>query len=336
MINLRFYDIAKLMFTKLNRWLKKYFIPAEHNDYKPHILRREATFLILGVIFLVEVLFLVQVFVLFPKIKFFAQILENVLIEETNSNRLADNLLTLKINPLLTEAAQEKAQDMAQKGYFNHISPEGITPWYWIQKVGYQYSYAGENLAINFSDSKDIVDAWMNSSSHRSNILNGHFTEIGIGIAKGIYQNRETVFIVQMFGRPAQEAAVPTPKSVALNPAPTSAINSPSQEQMFIAVKNTGESEVLPMEISVAKAEAEQNLSISSLIGKLVASPRMRTEYLYLIILAVISLALILNILIKAKIQHPHIIINGIVLILIINTALIINYYLIVANSKIF
>mgnify|MGYP001558849674 FL=1 len=123
-------------------WLKKYFIPAEHNDYKPHILRQEATFLILGIIFLVEFLFLIQVFVLFPKIKFLAEILENTLINETNFNRLADNLPSLKINSLLMQAAQAKADDMAINSYFAHTSPEGITPWYWIDKSGYTYSYA--------------------------------------------------------------------------------------------------------------------------------------------------------------------------------------------------
>ena len=60
-----------------------------------------------------------------------------------------------------------KAQDMATLGYFAHVSPDGKTPWYWIEKVGYDYQYAGENLAINFSDSKDVTNAWMASPLHK-------------------------------------------------------------------------------------------------------------------------------------------------------------------------
>jgi hypothetical protein len=310
----------------MKNWLKKYFIPHEHNDYKPHILRREAMILMFGIIFFAEILFLVQIFVLFPNVKFFSYVLECVLIKETNSNRLADNLPTLGANPLLTGAAQAKADDMASKGYFAHTSPEGITPWYWVSRVGYQYSYAGENLAINFLDSKDVVDAWMNSADHRANILNNHFTEIGIGIAKGIYQNRETVFVVQMFGRPADQLASASPKQVAF------------EQQTFIAVKSA---EVLSTETSSVKSETvkpetPKNLSIATFIGELVAAPRTRTETLYLIILAIISVALILNIIIKMKIQHPRIILNGILLILIINTVLLINHYLVVVNGKVF
>lgn len=320
----------------MKNWLKKYFIPHEHNDYKPHILRREATLLMLGIIVLAEIVFLVQIFVLFPNVKFFSYVLECVLIKETNGNRLADNLSALEVNPLLTGAAQTKAEDMASKGYFAHISPEGVTPWYWIDRVGYKYSYAGENLAINFLDSKDAVDAWMNSADHRANILNNHFTEIGIGIAKGIYQNRETIFIVQMFGRPVGQPASASPKQVALEslrPAATS-----TEQQTFIAVKST---EVLSAETSSAesetvKPEIPKNLSIATFIGELVAAPRTRTETLYLIILAIISVALILNISIRMKIQHPHLIFNGVVLILIINTVLLINHYLVVVNSKVF
>lgn len=338
----------------MESWLKEYFIPHEHNDYKPHILRSRVIFLLLGVIVFAEFVFLAQVFVIFPEIKLYGEILRTVLTEETNNNRLAGNVSTLKINSLLNEAAQEKANDMAQKSYFSHTSPEGIAPWYWIDKVGYQYIYAGENLAINFSDSKDVVDAWMDSPSHRSNILNGNFTEMGFGVAKGIYQNRETIFIAQMFGQPVQEAtaavaAPTTPKPVALKPSPTSTVSaknivtsteqvSAEQQHTFMAVENIGkgEPEVLPIETSNIKLENKRDVSITTFFAEIITSPKMRTEYLYLIIAIFLSFALILNVLIKPRIQRPRVIINGIVLILIINTALFINNYLLLTNGKIF
>lgn len=336
----------------MKNWLKKYFIPHEHNDYEPHVLRHRIIFLLLGLIVFAEFVFLAQILVIFPGIKLYGEILRSVLIEETNNDRLSDDLPILKTNLLLTEAAQEKANDMAQKGYFAHTSPEGITPWYWIDKVGYQYIYAGENLAINFSDSKDVVDAWMNSPSHRSNILNGNFTEIGIGVAKGAYQKKETIFIAQMFGRPAQEATAAAPiipEPIVPKPSPTSTVSaknsvisteqvSGEKQQTFVAAENTGrgEPEVLPIKAGNRELENKQDVSISSFFAGIITSPKTRTQYLYLIIAIFISFALILNILIKPKIQRPRVIINGIILILIINTALFINNYLLLTNGKIF
>ncbi len=302
---------------------KKYFIPHEHNDHKPHILRLKAALFLLGLVIFFEFLFLVQVFVISPKLKFFAQILENVLVDKTNNSRLSNSLPGLEVNPLLSAAAQAKAEDMARKGYFAHTSPEGVTPWYWIEKFGYQYTHAGENLAINFSDSKDVVDAWMNSLKHRDNILNGNFTEIGIGLAKGIYQKKETVFIVQMFGRPVKTAVSIPAKTVAVNPLPKQVATQPTPVK--------GET-IQP----AASAGVTESSPVASLISEVLVSPRMRTAYIFLAILAVISLALALNIFIKVKIQHPGIIANGIALIFIINAMLFVNYCLALLPAKIF
>ncbi len=62
----------------------------------------------------------------------------------------------LAVNPVLERAAQAKADDMAAKSYFSHNSPDGVTPWFWLNQAGYVFTYAGENLAANFSDSIDV------------------------------------------------------------------------------------------------------------------------------------------------------------------------------------
>ena len=85
-----------------------------------------------------------------------------------------------------------------------------MTPWFWFAEANYQFSYAGENLAVFFGDSEDVVDAWLNSPSHRANLLNQQFTEIGIAVAEGTYQGQETTFIVQLFGTPAVAQPVAT------------------------------------------------------------------------------------------------------------------------------
>jgi len=131
-----------------------------------------------------------------------ASIRSAFLVSFANEDREKQNISTLTVNPLLVEAAQKKANDMAEKSYFAHTSPEGLSPWYWIQSVGYDYVYAGENLAVNFEDSEDVHNAWIASESHKKNIFNQHFTEIGIATAEGFYKGEEATFVVQMFGRP--------------------------------------------------------------------------------------------------------------------------------------
>jgi len=119
-----------------------------------------------------------------------------------NESRTNANVPELRVSPILNEAAQLKAQHMLDTGYFAHNSPDGITPWYWFNQVGYGYSHAGENLAIDFSDSQNVHQAWMNSPTHAKNILANKYSEIGIGKASGMYQGRYTTFVVQMFGSP--------------------------------------------------------------------------------------------------------------------------------------
>jgi hypothetical protein len=139
----------------------------------------------------------------------FAAVISSVLVDLANSDRQANALGGLAINEKLVSAAQAKANDMASKSYFAHVSPEGRDSWYWFKQAGYPFASAGENLAVDFSDSVDVERAWMNSPSHRANILNGRFTEIGIATAQGVYQGRSTVFVVQMFGRPASRSVAP-------------------------------------------------------------------------------------------------------------------------------
>jgi uncharacterized protein YkwD len=126
----------------------------------------------------------------------------SVLVNLTNQNRVAANISELTVNPLLERAAQMKADDMAAKGYFAHNTPDGKTPWYWFEQAGYQYIYAGENLAVNFTESRDVETAWMNSPGHFLNIMNPKFTEIGIATSSGSYKGRQAVFVVQLFGTP--------------------------------------------------------------------------------------------------------------------------------------
>jgi len=193
--------------NKARQTLKNYFIPHEGNDNKPHILRARTIAFVVMVALVAESGFVFGIKYVVPRSKLFGIIVASALVDETNQNRVSNNLPDLEISPLLQAAAQEKANDMASKGYFAHTSPQGLTPWYWFQQVGYDFDYAGENLAVNFSDSQDVTTAWMNSPEHRANILSTDFTQVGIATAQGVYDGQPTTFVVEEFGAPAPAAA---------------------------------------------------------------------------------------------------------------------------------
>lgn len=160
-----------------------------------------------GFAFLAVFAFFVGVFhvSLIQNTNFLSAVISRTLVDLANADRSQSKIGTLRINPTLEQVAQMKANDMATKGYFAHTSPEGLNPWHWFKQAGYDFVYAGENLAVNFSDSAEVDKAWMNSPGHRDNILNTKYTEVGIATANGVYQGRPTTFVVQVFGRPMTE-----------------------------------------------------------------------------------------------------------------------------------
>ena len=96
----------------------------------------------------------------------------STLVSLVNSSRAEQGLGALSVNGQLVSAATAKANDMLENDYFAHTSPSGKTPWDFISASGYSYVYAGENLAIGYNDSSELHSAWMNSPSHRENIMN--------------------------------------------------------------------------------------------------------------------------------------------------------------------
>ena len=142
------------------------------------------------------------------------------IIDVTNESRVSGHLQPLKANSQLDIAASEKLNDMAIKEYFAHTSPQGVTPWFWIKKSQYSYSVAGENLAIGFFTAKETVQAWLNSPSHRANILNPKYQDIGVAVKGVQIGNQKGTLVVQMFGLPGIQTTVPTTVALAKNPNP--------------------------------------------------------------------------------------------------------------------
>jgi hypothetical protein len=128
----------------------------------------------------------------------------NVLLAETNAARTSNHQDALEINPALTSAAQAKANDMAKRNYWSHMTPDGKQPWSFIDSTNYQYEAAGENLAYGFGTSTQIVTAWMNSPEHRANILNANYRDVGFATANApdyLGQGAETI-IVALYAEP--------------------------------------------------------------------------------------------------------------------------------------
>lgn len=145
------------------------------------------------------------------------------LLDDTNTQRTQNGEGTLSINAELNTAAQNKANDMAARDYWSHNTPDGQTPWTFITAAGYNYQYAGENLAYGFDTAADTITGWMNSSEHRANILNINYHDVGFGVINiPDYQGTgpETL-VVAMYGTLASvPVAATTPKPVVAKPAP--------------------------------------------------------------------------------------------------------------------
>lgn len=118
----------------------------------------------------------------------------------TNAKRAENGLGELTSNSLLAQAASAKAQNMLAEDYWAHNSPSGKTPWSFITAAGYKYIFAGENLARDFNNPQAVVNAWMDSPSHRSNLLDSNFKEIGVAVVSGILTGRDGILVVQQFG----------------------------------------------------------------------------------------------------------------------------------------
>lgn len=174
---------------------------------------------------------IISVFVLFAIVSTyslaFALFSASSLVSMTNDQRSQGGLATLSTNQALANAALAKANDMFAKGYFAHTSPDGKTPWDFIHQAGYNYTYAGENLAISYDDASDLMQAWMNSASHRDNILSPNFKEIGIAVVSGNFNGSETIIVAQEFGAPINSSVQSAQSSNTVPSAQTKSSSSP-------------------------------------------------------------------------------------------------------------
>lgn len=191
------------MFCSLKKHLRNLFVPHQSNNYRAKILQHDTLTYIMGVFLVVALVFRTSGTSSFHHVLGASlHIQTQTLLEDTNKERVDRGLKPLSLNKTLSEAAADKANDMFAHNYWNHYSPTGTSPWYFFNKHEYQYTFAGENLAKDFTDSANVVQAWMQSAKHRENILRPEYTEIGFAIEEGVLQGKPTVLVVQLLATP--------------------------------------------------------------------------------------------------------------------------------------
>lgn len=126
--------------------------------------------------------------------------------ETINEERRKAGLLPLDYSQALQKSSQAKCNDMAAKNYWNHASPEGKQPQDFVKLQNYEYSVFGENLAFEYHNIPELVSGWMNSPTHKENILRVDYTTTGITVCEGTnYQGyAKTTIVVQHFADPAK------------------------------------------------------------------------------------------------------------------------------------
>lgn len=126
-----------------------------------------------------------------------ATAIEDQVITLVNNERAKRGLSKLTKNWQLARVARYKSQDMATKHYFSHTSPTYGSPFTMMQNFGIHFSAAGENIAMGQRTPQEVMNAWMNSAGHRSNILSPTYNQIGVGMAKNsagvIYWTQEFI-----------------------------------------------------------------------------------------------------------------------------------------------
>ena len=334
MNNLPQNQLSTNWWPKLKEVLRVFGVPEEGNHFLPRGLESKYLFWYGAGLLVLKIGIIASVLIL-PSTHLFSDIATQDLLALINQTRQEKNLSPLVLNNRLTSAASQKANDMLANDYFQHVSPAGVTPWYWIKQTGYNFEYAGENLAMDFFETSDVFRAWMNSPTHRDNILNPNYKEIGIAVASGQLGERDTTLAVLDFGSRPVSKSVAVAKSqpsasVVLSPKTTPAsspkispVTSPSAANQITPTPTTAPApsvssaekeitmkSVLTATTPSASVEQEQTpirrgvAATPKVLGVFVSRFDEMVKSLYLYFTLLLMMALGVNIFVKIRIQH--------------------------------
>ena len=313
--------------------IKDYFIPHNGNGHKPKILRTKSLLIIILITLLVKITVTGYLFFIYPNQAKMSEEITAKLLDLINLDRQNNNLYSLTVNPVLTKAALAKAQDMLANNYFAHYGPDGKKPWDWVDRDAYPYLYAGENLAINFSSAGNVHAALMQSPSHRKNILNSNYQNVGLAVLNGEINNQPTSILVEMFAGAKKVAPALTqtqgvqPKinqTPIIKPIPKEKTKPPETELgEILATTTVAAAEIQPLSPNI---ELEKNLNLKVSYINIVKDQRISlaeklisySKYFYSVLLALMIIALLINIFVHIGIQHQPIIVQTLLVILFV------------------
>ncbi len=250
-------------------------------------------------------------------------------IQLVNKERFSQGLNVLTENSILDKAAQNKLSDMIEKNYFAHTSPAGLSPWHWIEKSGYDYQYAGENLAINFTNTEDQHKAWMASATHRKNILNSGYKEIGVAVAEGTAEGHTSIITVQFFGtqagaadsaksaKPAEQGVKGEQAAPEQSPAPI--VLKPLSASFLSEKKLLGDTSL--EELNSRQPRCANGLCYFSEANSLLYKIKQNSEEAaWMLVMLVLTLSIIINAaaLSREKNHNPFVAANTVILLLIL------------------
>ncbi len=336
----------------MKKVLKDYFIPHEENNHRPHIFREVSLVAIMTIALVLFLSSLGSSYLLKNSSSLLGNIYTAVLVDMTNQVRVDENKTPLVVNKKLEFAAELKASDMVSKNYFAHTSPEGISPWYWFKKAGYSFSYAGENLAVGFEQSEDVNNGWLNSPTHKANIIDEHFTEIGIATMKGVRKGKDAVYVVQMFGKPKTATPV-KPKTILTQDSPTRVVTAQNSQTASVLSATSEEDVVYVQEVynddSLAIVVNNENVSeevdmvsdedqitvphYATRFERFIANQSLLVSYTLMVLMLVVSVGLIIFLVHEVRIRHYKHFLFGVLVLLVLLGLWIFNHSLIVFDT---
>jgi len=175
------------------------FIPQAGNAHQPRALRPKSIVYFAAVMVGLKIIVSLILLLSYPEPARVQEDMRNSLSVLINNARKESGVSLLRINDELMRAAQAKADDMLARGYFDHYTPDGLPPSSFINTKAYTNRLLGENLAIDFATPVSAHRALLNSPSHRANMLYPKFEDMGVGVASGQFQGRETNIAVELF-----------------------------------------------------------------------------------------------------------------------------------------
>ncbi len=187
--------------------LTHFLFPREKNNHRAHILHPFSLFLFVGVFSILQILVSFNPSFI-PRALGTTIISPQNIIELANKKRAELGLTELRIDPTLSKSAETKGADMIARNYWAHNAPDGTEPWHFFKEAGYSYRFAGENLARDFTNPQDVIDAWIASPTHKENLFSTKYQEIGVAVIEGNLKGKDTVLVIQHFGTKLTESPI--------------------------------------------------------------------------------------------------------------------------------